>query len=125
MVLTILAALVGRDALRKLGGVVREALRSRAQLVAENALLRQQLLVLHRQVSRPRLTEADRWWMVAATRIIKRWEQARIIGKPATLLRWHRDMYYRWWTRKSKAARKASTTLAVDTIALIRESAPG
>jgi hypothetical protein len=63
MVLTILAALVGRDALQKLGGVVRDALRSRAQLVAKNALLRQQLLVLHRQVSRPRLTEADRWWM--------------------------------------------------------------
>jgi hypothetical protein len=59
--------------------------------------------------------------MVAAARIIKRWEQALLIGKPATLLRWPRDMYCRWWTRKSKAARKASTTLAVDTIALIRE----
>jgi putative transposase len=32
-------------------------------------------------------------------------------------------MYCRWSTRKSKAARKASTTLAVDTIALIREMA--
>jgi len=32
--------------------------RSNAQLVAENALLRQQLIILHRQVNKPRFTPA-------------------------------------------------------------------
>jgi hypothetical protein len=52
-----------------------------------------------------------------------RLEQALLLVQPATLLRWHRDMYCRWWTRRSNAARKASSTLTVDTIALIREMA--
>jgi hypothetical protein len=99
--LLILAALLGRDALRQLVGVARDALRPRAELVAENALLRQQLLVL-RQVARPRLTRRDRWWMVAAARVTKTWETALLIVQPATLLRWHREMYRWWWARRSK-----------------------
>jgi hypothetical protein len=71
--LHIVAALLGRDALRQIVGVARDALRPRAELVAENALLRQQLLVLRRQVARPRLTRRDRWWMVAAARVTKTW----------------------------------------------------
>src|SRR5256885_4815973 len=35
-------------------GTVTDLFRSKSQLVAENALLRQQLLILHRQVKRPR-----------------------------------------------------------------------
>jgi hypothetical protein len=37
---TIVAALLGRDALRQLVGVAHDGLRLRAELVAENALLR-------------------------------------------------------------------------------------
>ena len=33
---------------------------SRAELIAENALLRQQLIILHRQIKKPSLTAADR-----------------------------------------------------------------
>ena len=36
-----------------------DATRSRADLIAENALLRQQLIVLRRQIKRPQLTKAD------------------------------------------------------------------
>jgi transposase InsO family protein len=120
MALHIFAALLGRDALRQLVGVARDALRPRAELVAENALLRQQLLVLHRQVARPRLTRRDRWWMVAAARVTKTWETALLIVQPATLLRWHREMYGWWWTRRSKAPGETSPRVAADTIALIR-----
>jgi len=34
--------------------------RSRKDLIIENAMLRQQLIVLHRQVKRPQLTQGDR-----------------------------------------------------------------
>jgi transposase InsO family protein len=121
--LNILAALVGRDGLRQFLGLAHDGVRSRAELVAENALLRQQLLVLRRQVGRPQLTPGDRWWMVVAARFTRGWQEALLIVQPATLLRWHREMYRRWWTRRSKAQRKVSSTLAAETVALIRAMA--
>ena len=42
------------------GGTLAAMTRSKRILVAENALLRQQLIVLQRQVKRPALTQGDR-----------------------------------------------------------------
>jgi len=39
-------------------GILSDLTRSRADLVVENALLRQQLMILKRQVKRPQLTNA-------------------------------------------------------------------
>src|ERR1043165_9443879 len=41
-------------------GAATDLCRSRQQLLLENALLRQQLIVLRRQANRPQLTNADR-----------------------------------------------------------------
>ena len=41
-------------------GTLADLPRRRSELVVENALLRQQLIVLHRQVKTPRLTWRDR-----------------------------------------------------------------
>src|ERR1051326_9413501 len=41
-------------------GTLNDLARTRADLIAENALLRQQLIILHRQVKRPTYTRADR-----------------------------------------------------------------
>jgi len=41
-------------------GTLADLPRRRSELLAENALLRQQLIVLHRQVETPRLTWRDR-----------------------------------------------------------------
>ena len=41
-------------------GTLADLLRSKPELLAENALLRQQLVVLRRSVKRPRCTGADR-----------------------------------------------------------------
>ncbi|MCI0348277.1 MAG: hypothetical protein L0Z53_02535, partial [Acidobacteriales bacterium] len=46
------------------GGLVADVWRSRPQLLLENALLRQQLIVLKRQVARPALTDGERRWLV-------------------------------------------------------------
>lgn len=45
-------------------GTVTDLFRSKAELVAENALLRQQVIVLKRSVKQPKLTGRDRWLMV-------------------------------------------------------------
>jgi hypothetical protein len=45
-VLHIVSALIGRDAIQQLLGIARDTLRPRFEPMAENALLRQQLLVL-------------------------------------------------------------------------------
>jgi hypothetical protein len=45
-------------------GILSDMTRSRADLIAENAILRQQLIVLNRQVKRPRLANADLCWLL-------------------------------------------------------------
>jgi hypothetical protein len=52
--------------------------RSRSQLIAENALLRQQLIILKRQVKRPTCTKTDRLLLVLLARLVRTWQQAHI-----------------------------------------------
>src|SRR6266568_3103979 len=96
--------------------------RSKSQLIAENALLRQQLIMLHRQVKRPPLTRTDRILLVLLARVVRAWQQTLLIVQPDTLLRWHRELFRLFWKHKSNAhARKAK--VAAETIALIRQMA--
>ena len=70
------------------------AVRPRSALVAENALLRQQILVLRRAApSRPRLYAEDRLILVLLARLNTAWRDALHVVKPDTLLRWHRDLF--------------------------------
>jgi putative transposase len=59
--------------------------RSKPQLRAENALLCQQLIILHRQVKRPACTKADRTRLVLLARSVRTWRQALFIVQPETL----------------------------------------
>jgi putative transposase len=61
--------------------------RSKSELVAENALLRQQLIVLRRQVKRPACTKTDRILLVLLASMVRTWKQALVIVQPETLLR--------------------------------------
>ena len=83
-------------------GILSDTNRSRANLVAENALLRHQLIVLRRQVKRPQLTPADRTRLILLARCTRFWQQALHIVQPDTLLRWHRDLFRFFWRRKSR-----------------------
>ena len=58
----------------RLGTVVDQA-RSKSELVAENALLRQQLLILRRQVKRPACTKTDRMLLVLLARTVRTWKR--------------------------------------------------
>ena len=64
--------------------------RSKGELIAENLSLRQQLIVLERQVVRPKLTQHDRRVLVLLASRIQSWREALVLVKPDTLLRWHR-----------------------------------
>jgi hypothetical protein len=65
---------------------------SKSELLAENALLRQQRIMLRRQVKRPPLTRTGRVLLVWLARLVGTWKQSLIIVEPDTLLRWHREL---------------------------------
>jgi putative transposase len=64
----------------------------------EIAVLRHQLAVLHRQVTHPRYTPADRMLLAGLAKLLPRERWAIFLVTPATLLRWHRELIARRWT---------------------------
>jgi hypothetical protein len=105
-------------------GTARDLARSKSELVLENALLRQQLIVLQRQGKRPSLTWRDRALFVLIAGKLPSWRSALMIIQPDTLLRWHRDLFRRVWRRKSKRKGRAGRQpLAKEIVALIKEMA--
>jgi putative transposase len=85
--------------LRRLLGLLVLRCRSERQKEIEILLLRHQLRVLERQVGRPQLTQADRALLAAFSRVLPRraWKRSFLV-RPATLLRWHRELVARRWT---------------------------
>ena len=77
--------------------------RSRTELIVENAMLRQQLIVLKRQVKQPYFTQGDRICLVLLARCTRFWQQALHIVQPETLLRWHQALFRFYWRRKSRS----------------------
>jgi transposase InsO family protein len=74
----------------------------RADLVAENLALRQQLIVLHRRTRRPRLKTKDRVFWLWLVRSWSGWRESLIVVKPATVVRWHRQGFKYYWAWKSQ-----------------------
>ena len=60
--------------------------RSKSELIAQNALLRQQLIILRREVKRPAFTRTDRILLVLLARLVRTWHQALLIVQPDTRL---------------------------------------
>ncbi|HXQ27842.1 MAG TPA: hypothetical protein VN848_01120 [Gemmatimonadales bacterium] len=74
------------DIVLALLSAVTGAFRSRASLVGEILVLRQQLAVLKRCRPRPPLRPIDRAFWVAVSRVWSRWADALVIVKPATVV---------------------------------------
>ena len=77
--------------------ILSDLTRSKSELIIENALLRQQLIVLNRQIKRPIFKPFDRFLLVVLASYLKEWKHALLILKPDTLLRWHRADFKLLW----------------------------
>ena len=86
---------------RLIVGLLRDSVRTRAQLVAENLALRQQLAVLSRTQPRPKIQWRDRWFWMGLMRAWSGWRSALTIVRPETVIRWHRAGFIAHWRRKS------------------------
>jgi putative transposase len=72
--------------------------RPRRSKELEILVLRQELAILRRQTSRPKLTRADRALLAALSRSLARPAWAVFPITPDTLLRWHHQLIARRWT---------------------------
>jgi putative transposase len=80
----------------------RSSLKAQRELALENLALRQQLAILQRKTKRPRLTNADRAFWVALSRLWPDWQSALILVKPQTVIGWHRKGFKLYWTSESR-----------------------
>jgi transposase InsO family protein len=83
--------------------VLASLFKSKSRLEAENAALRQQLIVLGRKARRrARLTNGDRWFFVQLYRWFPSILRVLTIIQPETVVRWHRADFRRYWHWKSR-----------------------
>jgi len=76
----------------------------KCRLEAENAALRQQLVVFRRKFrGRVKLTNSDRWFFIQLYRWFPSILNVITIIQPETLVRWHRAGFRRYWRWKSQS----------------------
>jgi transposase InsO family protein len=86
----------------------------KADLVAENVSLRQQLAIYKRKHKRIPIKNSDRVFWVFVSKVWSKWKTALIIVKPETVVRWHRNLfkiYWRWKSRKKSGRPKINKEL--------------
>src|SRR6516162_2669817 len=85
--------------LRHLLGWLFNAFRSHEELVLENLALHQQLLVLHAQRPRRRLSALHKLFWVALRMFWSGWRKPLVLVTPRTVVHWHRAGFrlYRTW----------------------------
>jgi putative transposase len=104
-----------------LAGLLADAFRSRQSLLAENALLRHQLTILHRSVRKPRLTRFDRFHLLVFAALTQSWQNVLRVVQPETLMEWRRAGFKAFWRWRSRPP--AKRRIEQGTIALIRAMA--
>jgi putative transposase len=112
--------------LRRLLELVVLRLRSERSKELEILVLRHQLLVLQRQVTRPQLRPVDRL-LAALSRSLPRPAWSSFFVSPVTLLRWHRRLVARRWrySRQSVGRPRTDREICELVLRLARENRSG
>ncbi len=97
--------------------------RTRDELLAENAALRQQLIVASRKVEKPKFRPLERSLLVALASRLPAWREAVLLVKPDTVLRWHREGFRLLWKHRTRPKKSQKSRLDQGTIELIRRLA--
>ena len=105
------------------GGLASDLFRTRDELLAENAVLRQQLIVASRAVKKPVFRPLERGLLVALASRLSTWRDAVLLVKPDTVLRWHREGFRLFWKHKTRPKRPRQSRLKQETVDLIRSMA--
>jgi hypothetical protein len=96
-------------------------LKSTSRLEAENAALRQQLVVLQRKVrGRIQFALGDRLFFMLLYRLVPSVLKVMTIVRPETVVRWHRAGFRRYWRWKSRV-RGGRPPVSAELRALIRQ----
>ncbi len=74
----------------------------------EILVLRHQLAVLQRQITRPRFEPDDRAILTALARVLDRERWSIFMVKPDTILRWHRRLVAKHWTYPHRPGRPST-----------------
>lgn len=92
----------------------------------EIAVLRHQLVVLRRQVARPRYTPADRMLLATLAQLLPRDRWPVFLVTPSTLLRWHRELVRRRWAypQTSRNDRRCLSDDVVDLVVRLARENP-
>ncbi len=81
---------------------LRDLLRPQRDLLLENLALRQQLLVLERQVKRLLFKDRERAFWVILSRYWPGWKSSLRLVQPQTVISWHRQSWRLFWRWKSR-----------------------
>src|SRR5271169_2678943 len=88
--------------LRHFLGWLRSAFCAREDLVLENLALRQQLLALHAQRPRRRMTALYKLFWVALKTFWSGWRKPLVLVTPRTVVNWHRAGFRLYWAWVSR-----------------------
>jgi transposase InsO family protein len=100
---------------------LRDLLRPQRDLLLENLALRQQILVLERQVKRPRFKDRERAFWVLMSRFWPGWKNPLRLVQPQTVISWHRQSWRLFWRWKSKPKEYGRPNIPFEVIELIRQ----
>ena len=109
--------------LLRLFSTIRSRFKKTFDLTLENLALRQQLAIMKRSSKRPQMHPRDRLFWVLLSRIWSGWQDALIVVKPDTVVRWHKKGFKLFWRYKSRRKGSGRPPIRPDVLNLIRRMA--